>query len=76
MGAPGGAEQPAQRMGQADLLAPVGQDDDDRQLADPAGELADHVERRVVGPVEVLDHDDAPVLAPRWPPGPETGWSR
>ena len=29
-----------------------------------AGELADHVERRVVGPVEVLDHDDAPALRP------------
>ncbi len=62
VGAPSGAEQPAQGMGQTDLLTPVGQDDDHRQLAHAAGELADHVERRVVGPVDVLDHDDAPVL--------------
>ena len=60
--ASGGPEQPAQRVGQADLLAPVRQDDDHRQLADPACELADHVERGVIGPVEILDHDDATAL--------------
>ncbi len=49
-------EHPAQPVPVAHLLVAVGDDDDRGQRRDPAGQETDHVERGVVGPVQVLDH--------------------
>ena len=48
------AQDPAQRMVVAQLVVPVGQQQHARP--DAPGEVADHVQGGVVGPVHVLDH--------------------
>ena len=49
-------EQLRQRMVAGQLVVPVGQHEHDGQLADPADEVPQHVQGRLVGPVDVL-HD-------------------
>ena len=42
----------------ADLIVTVGAQYDQLRVADPAPDIADEVERCLVGPVQVFDHDD------------------
>jgi hypothetical protein len=42
----------------ADLVVPVGDEQQRPAEREPAAEERDHVERRLVGPVQVLQHDD------------------
>ena len=72
------AEQAAQRMVADRLVVAVGDEHERRRRAHPAADHAQHVERRLVGPVHVLEHEhgretqlveqrarDAPRVAPR-----------
>jgi hypothetical protein len=52
--------------GGAAVVVPVRADQQQRELADPAGEQAEHVEGRLVRPVQVLQHQDG-VAAGRRP---------
>ncbi len=51
-----------------ELVAPVGGDDEDRQLGDPASERLEDLERQVVGPVQVLEPEQERLA------GRELGW--
>ncbi|HEY1275473.1 MAG TPA: hypothetical protein VGF25_11200 [Thermoleophilaceae bacterium] len=44
-------------MGAVELLLPVRRDDERRQRRDPPGQQTQQVEGRLVGPVEILDHE-------------------
>ena len=56
--APGqGAQQALQRMRRAELVVAEGQDEHRGHRLDPPRQVAEHVERRVVGPVDVLDDE-------------------
>jgi hypothetical protein len=46
-----------QRIAGVNLVVAAGQHDQRAGLLDPPGGVAEHVERRVVGPVEILDHE-------------------
>jgi len=46
------------------LVVAVGQDQDSRQLGDPAGQVAQYVQGGLVGPVDVLDDQDGRVPGP------------
>ena len=50
-----GGEDPAQGMLAAQLVLAVGEHQYARQLRDPPGQVAEHVQGGVVGPVDVLD---------------------
>ena len=52
------AERDAQRVVALELVVAVGDRDERRHRRDPACEQAEQVERRLVGPVQVLEHDD------------------
>jgi len=58
------AEQAIQRVRTAQLVVAVGEHEDGGQLGDPPDEVAQRVERRVVGPVHVLDDQHGRVLGP------------
>jgi len=45
------------------LLLAESADEEERKLTQPASDDVQEVERRVVGPVQVLEHDDRPRLA-------------
>ena len=51
-------EHESQRVTRVQLLLPIAQGDHGADRLDAAGDEADHVERRLVRPVDVLDHDD------------------
>ena len=51
------AEQNPERMPAVELVVSEGRDDQHRQRLDPARDDPEHVERRLVGPVHVFDHD-------------------
>ena len=51
------AEQALQRVRRAELVVAEGQDEHRGQRLDPPRHVAEHVERRVVGPVDVLDDE-------------------
>ena len=51
-------EQVTQRMGRVELVVAVRDDDQRRNVLDLAAEQLEHVERRLVGPVGVLDDKD------------------
>ena len=56
--APGqGAQQALQRVRRAELVVAEGQDEHRGDRLDPPRQVAEHVERRVVGPVDVLDDE-------------------
>ena len=56
--APGqGAQQALQRVRRAELVVAEGQDEHRGDRLDPPRHVAEHVERRVVGPVDVLDDE-------------------
>jgi hypothetical protein len=46
-----------ERMVDADLVVPVGADHERGHPADAPGEQGEHVERRLVGPVQILEHE-------------------
>jgi hypothetical protein len=50
-----GTEEPPQRVRVVDVVVPKGQDDHGSQRAQPSADVAQRVERGVVGPVHVLD---------------------
>jgi hypothetical protein len=50
--------QPPQRVPARQLVGPVRADHEQRQLSQRVGERGQHLEGRVVGPVQVVDHDD------------------
>ena len=52
------SEELPQRMAGVDTRLPERQQECPGDTGDPPGEIADRVERRVVCPVDVLDHDD------------------
>ena len=52
------AEHHAQRVRAVEFVVAVGGDHERRQRLDPARQQPDDVERRLVGPVQVLEHDD------------------
>ena len=52
------AEHDPQRIGDVELVVAVAGDDERGHRLDPAGEQAEDVERRLVGPVHVLEHED------------------
>ena len=58
------AQQLPHRVAEAHVLVPVGDDDHEGQVAHARRELADHVDGGVVGPVDVLDDDDAAPFRP------------
>ena len=58
-------DQPAERVGQPDVLVSVGEHQHDGQLADTRGDLADDVEGGVVGPVQIFETTTQPLPAPR-----------
>ena len=53
------AEDDPQRVGSIELVVAIGRQHQRRQRLDAASEQAHDVERGLVGPVEVLEHDDA-----------------
>jgi hypothetical protein len=57
-------EQRPQRMAAVQIVGPVGQDEQDGCLAQPADQELEHVLRRAVRPVDVLHHQDERRLAP------------
>ena len=57
-GAGQAADHPPERVIGAQLLLPIGDHQQCRQLRHPAGQRPQHVQGRLVGPVRVLDHDD------------------
>jgi hypothetical protein len=52
------AEEDAERMNPIELVVPVGREHEQRRLPQLAREQPQHVERRLVRPVDVLDDDD------------------
>ena len=52
------AERDPQRVGAVELVVAVAGDEQRRDGRDATAEQAEHVERRLVGPVHVLEHDD------------------
>ena len=52
------AERDAQRVRRLELVVAVARDQQRRHARDPPRQQAQHVERRLVGPVRVLEHDD------------------
>ena len=58
------AEQLLQGMLAGQLVVAVGQHQHSRQLGDPAGQVAQHVQGGLVGPVHVLHHQDGRVPGP------------
>jgi len=58
------AEQAVQRVLAVQFVVAVGEDQHGRDVGDPPGEVAQRVQRRVVGPVDVLDDQDGRVLGP------------
>ena len=57
------AERDPQRVGAVELVVAVAGDEQRRDGRDAAAEQAQHVERRLVGPVHVLEHDDRRLAA-------------
>jgi hypothetical protein len=53
------AEQDPEQMPPVELVVPEGRDDEHRQRLDPARDDPQHLERRLVRPVQILDHDNA-----------------
>ena len=51
------AEEAAERVSGVDLVVPAGQNQHRAERRDPPGGVAEHVERGVVGPVDVLDDE-------------------
>ena len=58
------AEQLLQRVLAGQLVVAVGQHQQGRQAGDPAGQVAQHVQGGLVGPVHVLHHQDGRVPGP------------
>jgi hypothetical protein len=52
------AEGPAERMRPLQLVGSVGNENESPEMLDPPSEQAEDVERRVVGPMDVLDDHD------------------
>ena len=52
------AEQVAQRMPVVDLVVAIGEQEHRRQVSNPAAEKPEHVERRTVSPMRVIDHQE------------------
>ena len=52
------AQHPHQRVAALDLIVAVGEDHQSAQPVEPPRQEAQHVQRCVVGPVHVLDHED------------------
>src|SRR5690349_17635615 len=52
------AQHDPQRMGSADLLVAVGTDEQYPGRTEPSGEEGQEVQRRLVGPVQVVDDQD------------------
>jgi hypothetical protein len=64
------AQHAAQRMARLQLVVAVRRHDHGRHVRETAGEEPQHVEGRLVGPVDVLEHED------RRPPGAQLGDER
>jgi hypothetical protein len=58
------AEQLLEGMLAGQLVVAVGQDQDGRQLGDPAGQVAQHVQGGLISPVDVLHHQDGRMPGP------------
>jgi hypothetical protein len=58
------AEQLLQRMRSGQLVVAVRQHQNGRQVGDPADQVPQHVQRRFVGPVHVLDGEDRRLSGP------------
>ena len=58
------AQQAMKRVVAVQLVVAVGQDQDGRQVGDPPDEVAQRVERRVVSPVNILDHQHGRMFGP------------
>ncbi len=52
-------ERHPQRIARRQLILAVGRHDQDRELADPTGQEPQQIQRRLIGPVDVLDDDHA-----------------
>ena len=52
------AEQVAQRMPVIDLVIAIGEQKHRRQVSNPATEKPEHVERRTISPMHVIDHQE------------------
>ena len=50
------AQHPLQRMAATDLVVAIGHEQHRGQVGDPPSHVAQHVERRLVGPVHILHH--------------------
>ena len=61
------AKEDAERMNPIELVVPVGREHEQRRLPQLAREQPQHVERRLVRPVHVLDNDDRRRARPRQP---------
>jgi hypothetical protein len=59
------ADDDSQRMGAIELVVAEGGDHERGQRRDPPREQPQDVERRLVGPVQVLEHDDRARVAPQ-----------
>ena len=59
----------AQRMGRRHLVRPVRDQDQRAAAVDPAGQVSHEIQRRLVGPVGVLDHEQVGLTGPRLPQG-------
>ena len=58
LGARHAAEQVAQRMPVVDLVIAIGEQEHRRQVSNPATEKPEHVERRTISPMHVIDHQE------------------
>ena len=58
------AEQAVQRVITAELIIAVGQHQDRGQPGNPPGQVPQRIQRRFVGPVNVLDDQDRRMLGP------------
>ena len=55
------AEEDAERMVAVDLIAAIGGDQESGEHVDPAGDDPEDVQRRLVGPVNILEDDDGDI---------------